>query len=54
MPEHGPILSWLLEEDNPGVRVRALTGLCGYAQDHPEVTAARRLVIHEGRVHVYD
>jgi hypothetical protein len=45
MREHEPVLSWLLQEDNPGVRVRALTGLCGYAQDHQEVTAARRLVI---------
>jgi len=39
------ILSWLLEEDNPGVRVRALTGLCGYPQDHQEVLVSRRLVI---------
>ncbi len=38
------IVSWLLEEDNPGVRVRALTGLCGLPPDHPEVQAARRLV----------
>jgi len=45
MPEREPILSWLLEEDAPGVRVRALTGLCGYAQEHREVTAARHLVI---------
>jgi len=27
------------------VRVRALTGLCGYSPDHQEVTAARHLVI---------
>jgi len=45
MPEHKPILTWLLEDDNPGVRVRALTGLYGYPADHPEVTASRRLVV---------
>jgi hypothetical protein len=45
MLEYEPVLSWLLQEDNPGVRVRALTGLCGHAQDGQEVTAARRLVI---------
>jgi hypothetical protein len=38
------VLDWLLEEDNPGVRVRALTGLCGLPQDHKDVKAARRLV----------
>jgi hypothetical protein len=40
-----PMTSWLLGEDSPGVRVRALTGLCGYPQDRQEVLAARRLVI---------
>ena len=39
------ILNWLLEDDNPGVRTRTLTGLCGYPEDHPAVTASRRLVI---------
>lgn len=34
----------MLEEDNPGVRVRALTGLCGLPQDHKEVKAARGVV----------
>ena len=45
MTECEPTLSWLLQDDNPGVRARALTGLCGYPQDHQEVLAARRLVI---------
>jgi hypothetical protein len=45
MPEYEPNTSWLLEEDNPGVRVRALTGLCGYPQDHQEVMASRCLVM---------
>jgi hypothetical protein len=45
MNEHEPTLNWLLEEDNPGVRVRALTGLCGYSPDHQEVMASRRLVV---------
>jgi hypothetical protein len=45
MPEAVPILSWLLEDDNPGVRVRALTGLCEYPQDHREVMASRCLVL---------
>lgn len=39
-------LDWLLEENNPGVRVRTLTGLCGLANDHAEVVAARDLVVH--------
>lgn len=45
MSENEPILSWLLEDDNPGVRVRALTGLCEYPADHHTVTASRRLAI---------
>jgi hypothetical protein len=39
------VLEWLLEENNPGVRVRALTGLCGLPDDGAQVTAARKLVI---------
>jgi hypothetical protein len=39
------IVNWLLEEDNPGVRLRALTGLCSYPPDHPQVQAARQLVL---------
>ena len=35
---------WLLEEDNPGVRVRALTGLCDLPRDDKQVRAARRVV----------
>jgi hypothetical protein len=45
MPENEPVLSWLLEDDNPGVRIRALTGLCEYPADHHTVTGARRLAI---------
>lgn len=37
-------LDWLLDEDNPGVRVRALTGLCGLLDDDERVIAARDLV----------
>ncbi len=37
-------LDWLLEEDNPGVRARTLTGLCGLPNDDPQVIAARDLV----------
>jgi len=39
------ILDWLLEADNPGVRVRALTGLRGLSVDHPVVCEARHKVI---------
>lgn len=39
------LLDWLLEEDNPGVRLRALTGLCGLPADHPRVREARNLVL---------
>jgi len=38
------IVDWLLAEDNPGVRVRTLTGLCGFAKDHEEVRSACRVV----------
>jgi hypothetical protein len=38
------IVNWLLEENNPGVRVRALTELCGFTEDHEDVKAARRMV----------
>ena len=43
MNEH--ILSWLLQEDNPGVRVRTLTGLVQLPRDHEKVRKARRLVL---------
>ena len=39
------VLSWLLEEAPPGVRVRALTGLCGVPEDDPQVAEARTLVL---------
>jgi hypothetical protein len=38
------ILNWLLEEDNPGVRLRALIRLCDFPEDHKDVKAARRVV----------
>ncbi len=38
-------LDWLLEGNNPGVRVRTLTGLCGLSDDDPEAVAARGLVM---------
>jgi hypothetical protein len=40
-----PALDWLLEADNPGVRVRTLIGLCGLADNDAEVIAARDLVV---------
>lgn len=39
------IVHWLLEEDNPGVRLRALTGLCDLPDDDPQVVDARGLVL---------
>ena len=39
------ITSWLLEENNPAVRVRTLTGLCGLPENHEKVKAARQIVI---------
>jgi hypothetical protein len=36
------VLNWLLEKDNPGVRVRALTGLGDIPDHHPEVVEARQ------------
>ena len=38
-------LGWLLEENNPGVRLRALTDILGLPRDHPDVTEARTLVV---------
>ena len=38
------VISWLLEESNPGVRLRTLTGICGFPEDHPSVQEARGLV----------
>ncbi len=39
------LLDWLSEDNNPGVRLRALTGLRNLASDHPEVVAARAQVL---------
>jgi hypothetical protein len=38
------LLNWLLEENNPSVRLRALIGLCDLSEDHKEVKATRRVV----------
>lgn len=40
------IISWLLEENNPGVRVRTLLELCGYSENHNKVKDSRQLVIN--------
>lgn len=37
-------IDWLLNEDNPGVRVRTLIGLCSLQDDDAQVIAARNLV----------
>jgi hypothetical protein len=39
------LLNWLLEENNPGVRLRTLIGLCDLSEDHKEVKASRRVVV---------
>lgn len=39
------VLDWLLEEDNPGVRLRALSGLCERPDNNAAMIATRRLVI---------
>lgn len=36
------IVNWLLQEDNPSVRLRTLTELCGLPEADGQVTAARR------------
>jgi len=41
------IVNWLLENDNPGVRVRTLVGLCSYPENHPLVKEARQRVIQQ-------
>jgi len=41
------VLPWLLEENNPGVRVRALTGLCGLPDNDPQVMATRGLAAQQ-------
>jgi hypothetical protein len=39
------LVNWLLEEDAPGVRLRALTGLRGLSPNHEAARAARRRVM---------
>lgn len=39
------LLNWLLEENNPGVQLRTLTGLCKLPQDDEKVILARRRVM---------
>lgn len=38
------IVNWLLEENNPYVRVRTLVGLCDFPENHEDVKAARNIV----------
>jgi len=42
---HGPVLDWLLEKEDPGVRASALRDLLGAPPDDPEVRAARRATL---------
>jgi len=39
------LLNWLLEENNPSVRLRTLIELCDLSEDHREIKAARRVVV---------
>jgi hypothetical protein len=43
-------INWLLENDNPGVRVRTLVGLCSYPEDHPFVKEARQRVVQQQKL----
>ena len=40
------IRDWLLEDDNPGVRLRALMEVCELPEEHPDVRDARQRVKH--------
>ncbi len=40
-------VDWLLEGNNPSVRVRTLLGLCGFSDSHAEVRKARRTAVQE-------
>jgi hypothetical protein len=40
-------MDWLLEDDNPGVRLRALRGLCDLPKEDEAVRAARQRVVEE-------
>jgi hypothetical protein len=44
----GPVLDWLLEEDDPAVRLFALTRLCGEAEDSPKAAKARAALMKTG------
>jgi hypothetical protein len=44
----GPVLDWLLEENDPAVRLYALTRLCGEAADSPSAAKARKALMKSG------
>jgi hypothetical protein len=48
--EKGEILSWLLEEDDPAVRLFSLTRLGGEAADSPKASKARAALMKAGPV----
>ncbi|MBN1538156.1 MAG: hypothetical protein JW908_15570 [Anaerolineales bacterium] len=47
-----PLLNWLLEPSDPGVRYLALRDLMGLSFDDPELTKARQLAHREGPIAV--
>jgi hypothetical protein len=47
-PPKDQTMSWLLEEDQPAVRYRALTDLLGLPEDHPSVKKARSEIPKRG------
>ena len=46
----GDSLSWLLEQDVPGVRYLALRDLLDVPEGHPDLVAARKLAHQEGPI----
>lgn len=46
----GDALSWLLEENDPGVRYLALRDLCDFQHDDPNLETARRQALQEGPI----
>jgi hypothetical protein len=44
----GPVLQWLLEEDQPAIRYHALRDLLGKSEADPEVRAAKRAIPERG------
>jgi hypothetical protein len=46
----GAVLDWLLEEEDPAVRLFALTRLCGEAEDSPKASGARAALMKAGPV----